>query len=37
MLEHPADYDSVVIGARRHLHTRMAVKVASVGLPLFLE
>jgi predicted dehydrogenase len=37
MLEEAADYDGVVIGTRCHLHTRMAVKVASVGLPLFLE
>ena len=37
MLEDPADYDGVVIGTRCHLHTRMAIKVASVGLPLFLE
>jgi predicted dehydrogenase len=37
MLEEPADYDGVVIGTRCHLHTRMALKVASVGLPLFLE
>ena len=37
MLEDPADYDGVVIGTRCHLHTRMALKVASVGLPLFLE
>ena len=37
MLEDPADYDGIVIGTRCHLHTRMAIKVASVGLPLFLE
>jgi len=37
MLEDPADYDGVVIGTRCHLHTCMAIKVASVGLPLFLE
>jgi predicted dehydrogenase len=37
MLEDPADYDGVVIGTRCYLHTRMAIKVASVGLPLFLE
>nr|MBA3703380.1 Gfo/Idh/MocA family oxidoreductase [Rubrobacteraceae bacterium] len=37
MLEDPADYDGVVIGTRCHLHTPMAIKVASVGLPLFLE
>jgi predicted dehydrogenase len=37
MLEDQADYDGVVIGTRCHLHTRMAIKVASVGLPLFLE
>src|SRR5215218_417827 len=37
MLEDPADYDGVVIGTRCHLHTRMAIKVASAGLPLFLE
>jgi predicted dehydrogenase len=37
MLEDPADYDGVVIGTRCHLHTRMALRVASVGLPLFLE
>src|SRR5215213_391186 len=37
MLEDPADYDGVVIGTRCHMHTRMAIKVASVGLPLFLE
>jgi predicted dehydrogenase len=37
MLKDPADYDGVVIGTRCHLHTRMAIKVASVGLPLFLE
>jgi predicted dehydrogenase len=37
MLDDAADYDGVVIGTRCYLHTRMAVKVASVGLPLFLE
>ena len=37
MLEDPADYDGVVIGTRCHLHTRMAIKVASARLPLFLE
>ncbi|MBA3637496.1 MAG: Gfo/Idh/MocA family oxidoreductase, partial [Rubrobacteraceae bacterium] len=37
MLEDAADYDGVVIGTRCHLHTPMAIKVASVGLPLFLE
>jgi predicted dehydrogenase len=37
MLEEAADYDGVVIGTRCHLHTSMALKVASVGLPLFLE
>jgi predicted dehydrogenase len=37
MLEDPADYDGVVIGTRCHLHTPMAIKVATVGLPLFLE
>jgi predicted dehydrogenase len=37
MLEDSADYDGVVIGTRCHLHTRMAIKVAPVGLPLFLE
>ncbi len=37
MLVDPTDYDGVVIGTRCHLHTRMAIKVASVGLPLFLE
>ena len=37
MLADATDYDGVVIGTRCHLHTRMAVKVASVGLPLFLE
>ena len=37
MLEDPADYDGVVIGTRCHLHTPMAIKVASVELPLFLE
>jgi predicted dehydrogenase len=37
MLEDPADYDGVIIGTRCHLHARMAIKVASVGLPLFLE
>jgi predicted dehydrogenase len=37
MLEDPPDYDGVVIGTRCHLHTRMAIKVASAGLPLFLE
>jgi predicted dehydrogenase len=37
MLEDPADYDGVMIGTRCHLHARMALKVASVGLPLFLE
>ena len=37
MLEDPADYDGVVIGTRCHLHTPMAIKVASTGLPLFLE
>jgi predicted dehydrogenase len=37
MLEDAADYDGVVIGTRCYLHTTMAVKVASVGLPLFLE
>jgi hypothetical protein len=37
MLEEPADYDGVVIGTRCHLHTTMAIKVASAGLPLFLE
>ena len=31
MLEDSADYDGVVIGTRCHLHTRMAIKVASVG------
>ena len=31
MLEDPADYDGIVIGTRCHLHTRMAIKVASVG------
>jgi predicted dehydrogenase len=37
MLEDPADYDGIVIGTRCHLHTRMAIKVAAAGLPLFLE
>jgi predicted dehydrogenase len=37
MLEEAADYDGVVIGTRCHLHTRMALEVASAGLPLFLE
>jgi predicted dehydrogenase len=37
MLEDPADYDGVIIGTRCHLHTEMAIRVASVGLPLFLE
>src|SRR5215207_1627837 len=37
MLEDAADYDGVIIGTRCHLHTEMAGKVASVGLPLFLE
>jgi predicted dehydrogenase len=37
MLEEAADFDGVVIGTRCHLHTRMALEVASVGLPLFLE
>ena len=37
MLEDPADCDGVVIGTRCHLHTTMAIKVASAGLPLFLE
>jgi predicted dehydrogenase len=37
MLADATDYDGVVIGTRCYLHTRMAVKVASVGLPLFLE
>jgi predicted dehydrogenase len=37
MLEDAANYDGVVIGTRCYLHTRMAIKVASVGLPLFLE
>src|SRR5215208_6395375 len=37
MLEDPAEYDGIVIGTQCHLHTRMAIKVASVGLPLFLE
>jgi predicted dehydrogenase len=37
MLEDPADYDGVVVGTRCRLHTRMALKVASAGLPLFLE
>jgi predicted dehydrogenase len=37
MLEDASDYDGVVIGTRCYLHTRMAIKVASVGLPLFLE
>ena len=37
MLEDAADYDGVMIGTRCHLHTRMAIKVAAVGLPLFLE
>ena len=37
MLEDPPDYDGVVIGTQCHLHTPMAIKVASVGLPLFLE
>jgi predicted dehydrogenase len=37
MLEDAAEYDGVIIGTRCHLHTEMAVKVASVGLPLFLE
>jgi len=37
MLEDQADYDGIVIGTRCHLHIPMAIKVASVGLPLFLE
>jgi predicted dehydrogenase len=37
MLADVTDYDGVVIGTRCHLHTSMAVKVAYVGLPLFLE
>jgi len=37
MLEDPADYDGILIGTRCHLHTPMAIKVASAGLPLFLE
>jgi predicted dehydrogenase len=37
MLEDPANYDAVVIGTRCYLHTTMAIKVASAGLPLFLE
>jgi predicted dehydrogenase len=37
MLEDSVDYDGVVIGTRCHLHTQMALKVTSAGLPLFLE
>jgi predicted dehydrogenase len=37
MLEGHENYDGVVIGTRCHLHTTMAIKVASTGLPLFLE
>src|SRR5215211_3803588 len=37
MLTDATDFDGVVIGTRCHLHTSMALKVASVGLPLFLE
>src|SRR5215218_3790176 len=37
MLEDSADYDGIVIGTRCNLHTRMVIKVAFVGLPLFLE
>jgi predicted dehydrogenase len=37
MLGDAADFDGVIIGTRCHLHTEMAIKVASVGLPLFLE
>src|SRR5215208_13125 len=37
MLTDATDFDGVVIGTRCHLHTSMAIKVASAGLPLFLE
>lgn len=37
LLENVEKYDALLIGTRCNLHAPLAVKVASVGLPLFLE
>jgi predicted dehydrogenase len=36
-LRHGPEVDALVLGTRCHLHTPMAVAVAALGLPLFLE
>ena len=37
MLGHAGDLDALLIGTRCNIHTTMAVKAASIGLPLYLE
>jgi predicted dehydrogenase len=37
MLGHAGDLDALMIGTRCNIHTPMAVKAASTGLPLYLE
>jgi predicted dehydrogenase len=37
LLEHADDLDGIVIGTQCHLHTPVAVAVAALGLPVFLE
>lgn len=37
MLNHGPDIDGIIIGARCHLHTPLAIKLASLNIPLFLE
>ena len=37
MLHHAGDLDALLIGTRCNIHTPMAVRAASTGLPLYLE
>ena len=37
LLDHAGDFDALLIGTRCNIHTPMAVKAASTGLPLYLE
>ncbi len=37
VIEHADDYDALMLGTRCDLHTPIAVKLAKLGLPLFLE
>ncbi len=37
LIEHADDFDALMLGTRCDLHTPIAVKLASLGMPLFLE